>query len=152
MRTSMKASAGRRSSTRRRASSALLASRHVCPSWRRKRSNAVATDWSSSTTRMSAMIGYRQPDIRARASRVARLELDASAVPLDDGLHVDEPETDAFGLRRDERIEDPLDEGRIDAHAIVADPGPHRRTLDAGRHTQLPASVHRLGAVDEHVD
>src|SRR5437870_4453124 len=94
------------------ASSALLASRHVCPSKLRKLSNALATDWSSSTTRMSAMDGFlisgsrhREHNPRNRAFRGARGELQRPAVTFDNGLGVDQPKSHAVAFGRNERIE-----------------------------------------------
>src|SRR5262245_50946522 len=107
-------------------------------------------DWSSSTTRMSAMVRLGQPDVRARAPGRPGLETDAAAVPFHDGLDVDEPEPDTFGLGGDERVEHALGERRIDADAVVADPDPHRGSLAGSRaYFQNASSVHRLRTVDE---
>src|SRR3954468_13687910 len=97
---------GRCASIIRIASSALLATRQLWPSKARKCSNAFATDWSSSTTRMSAMgLVQRQPQRRPGALRRARGQLDPAAVALDHGARVHEAEADAVALGRNERIE-----------------------------------------------
>src|SRR6185503_3711236 len=103
---------------RRTASSALLARRHSCPSKRRKCSNAVAIDWSSSTTRMSAMTlihGDRHPG--ARPFRFGSEQLDGTAMALDHGLGIHEAEADAVPLGGDERVEYAVADSRVDADA-----------------------------------
>src|ERR1700730_3000003 len=86
-------------------------------------------DWSSSTTRMSAMkYPGRQRDPGSRALRLDRCQLDGAVVALHDRLRVYQPKTHAVPLGRHERIEDALANLRIDSGAGVADvenhPGP----------------------------
>src|SRR3954470_23147838 len=127
IRISIMTSAGLRAAISRIASSALLASRHVWPSKLRKFSKALATDWSSSTTRMSAMCGFlrngcrhREHNPGARSFRNLRVEAERAAVAFHNGFRVHQSKTDAVAFGRDERIEDAVADSGVNADAVVA--------------------------------
>src|ERR1051326_8063753 len=103
---------------------------------------------------MSAMnaLATWQPDARLRSTPGERFERHASAVALDDGLRVHEAEADAFALARHERIEDLVNQSRIDAGPIVAYLDERRRLVRRGRPDREPPAVdHGLGRVRDDV-
>src|SRR5262245_54651948 len=112
-----------------------------------------ANAWLSSTTRyLRTGLPDRQADDEARPVLRSRLVGDAAAVALDDAPDEREAQTDAFGLGGDQRLEQALADGGVDAGSGVLD---REHQFAAGRrsaHAHLAGGAHRVHRVLEEID
>src|SRR3954464_13236742 len=103
-------------------------------------------------SRAGAWPRKRQRDDDARAARRTRHQTNSPAVAFDDRLDVDEAETDAVTLARDEGVEDTIEQRRLHPNPIVAYLDCECGVAVLRGYPELAAGGHRFGGVQQDVE